>query len=244
MPKIKQVCKNHTIRYVNMLETLKNLKNLIIVSGHFGAGKTNFAVNLAKAKRNAGFDVTLMDLDIVNPYFRAADNVAELEALGIRCIVPDFANTNVDIPSLPPTVLGALEAHNRESGRVTIIDVGGDNGAVALGMYNRFFKDGEYELLYVLNKYRPLTEDTNGAEMILREIEYSGRLRATGVVNNSNLGRETTVSDITDTHKWASEFADHCELPLICTCADSSFLGSLSDIPDVFFIENATKQIF
>lgn len=228
----------------NMAETLKKLKNLIVVCGHFGAGKTNFAVNLAKLKAAEGKKVTLVDLDIVNPYFRAADNTAELEALGIKCVNPDFANTNVDIPSLPPSVMGALETQERETDRVTILDVGGDNGAVALGMYNRFFKDGEYDLLYVVNKYRPLTEDIPDAEFILREIEWSGRLRATGIVNNSNLGEETTADDITDTDSWCRELSGKCGLPLICTCAMDTLSGQLNALPDVFYIKNATKQIF
>ncbi len=227
-----------------MLKTLENLKNLIVVCGHFGAGKTNFAVNLAKTKAASGHKVTLIDLDIVNPYFRAADNTAELEALGIRCVVPDFANTNVDIPSLPPTVLGAFEAHEREPDTVTILDVGGDNGAVALGMYRRFFKAGEYELLCVINKYRPLTEDIDGAGMILGEIEYCAGLKATGIVNNSNLGSETTVGDIRDTDEWAREFAEKSALPLVCTCAEASLTGEISDIPNIFYIKNATKQLF
>ncbi len=227
-----------------MLESLKNLNNLIVVCGHYGSGKTNFAVNLAREKVKAGHKVTLIDLDIVNPYFRAADNVSELTSLGVKCVVPDFANTNVDIPSLPPTVMGALEAYARDPDTVTILDVGGDNGAVALGMYNRFFKKGEYDLLCVVNMYRPLTEDVDGTEAILREIEWSGRLCATGIVNNSNLGVETTAADITDTDAWAHKVAEKCGLPLVCTCADCSLEGKLSDIPDVFYIKNATKQIF
>lgn len=227
-----------------MIQALKELKNLIVVCGHFGAGKTNFAVNLAKAKTAEGKPTTLIDLDIVNPYFRAADNTEELTALGINCVNPDFANTNVDIPSLPPSVMGAIEAQIREPERVTILDVGGDNGAVALGMYNRFFKEGQYDLLYVLNKYRPLTEDLPDAEFILREIEWSGRLRATGIVNNSNLGIETTAEDILETDAWCRSFAEKSGLPLICTCAMSTLRGKLDTLDNVFYIENATKQMF
>ncbi len=232
------------IRYKVMIKPLESLKNLIVVCGHFGAGKTNFAVNLAKAKAAEGKKTTLIDLDIVNPYFRAADNTAELTALGINCVNPDFANTNVDVPSLPPSVMGAIEAQVREPERVTILDVGGDNGAVALGMYNRFFKDGEYDLLYVVSKYRPLTEEIDDAEFILREIEWSGRLRATGIVNNSNIGAETTAKDILETDAWCRELAEKSGLPLVCTCAMSSLDGDLDTLDNVFYIENATKQMF
>ncbi len=222
---------------------LTSLKKLIVVAGHFGSGKTNFSVNLAKKLASEGHPVTLVDLDIVNPYFRAADNKAELEALGVKCIVPDFANTNVDIPSLPPTVLGAFESAKREPDRYTILDVGGDNGAVALGMYNRFFTDGAYDMLYVASMYRPLTEDPSDAEACLREIEWSARLRATGIVNNSNLGEETTAEVILDAIPWAEEVAKKCGLPLICTCAHESLQNTLPKA-GMFFMQNATKQLY
>ena len=191
-----------------MQKILTKLKNLTVVTGHFGSGKTNFAVNLARFAAKEGRKVTIIDLDIVNPYFRAADNVTELEALGVKCVVPDFANTNVDIPTLPPAVMGAIEAHEKEPDRLIIIDVGGDNGAVALGMYKRFFKEGDYDLLYVLNKYRPLTEDIEGAAQVLDEIEYLSRLKATGVINASNLGSATTAADILETADFAKEFSE------------------------------------
>lgn len=227
-----------------MQQILNKLKNLTVVTGHFGSGKTNFAVNLARCAAKLGRKVTIIDLDIVNPYFRAADNKTELEALGVKCIVPDFANTNVDIPTLPPAVMGAIEAHEKEPDRLIIIDVGGDNGAVALGMYKRFFREGDYDLLYVLNKYRPLTEDIDGAGQVLGEIEYLSRLRATGVVNASNLGDETTAEDILDTVDFAKQFADTCSLPLVCTVAREELVPALSGVDNVFPIKNATKMLF
>ncbi len=224
------------------MQMIKLLKNIVIVCGHYGSGKTNFSVNLAVRAADEGKKVTLVDLDIVNPYFRAADNAAELEAMGVKCIVPNFANTNVDVPSLPPAVMGALAASN-EGDRLTILDVGGDNGAVALGMYNRFLPEGSYDMLYVINKYRPLTEEAEDALSLLREIEYMSRLRATGIVNNSNLGVETVKEDVEATEEWALGIAKDSSLPLIFT----SFHKGLMDTPDVtnpFPMENATKQIF
>ena len=227
-----------------MEKTLENLSRLIVVCGHFGAGKTNFAVNLAKKLAREGNPVTLIDMDIVNPYFRAADNTEELTALGVRCIVPDFANTNVDIPSLPPTILGAFETSLREPERYTIIDLGGDNGAVALGMYNRFFKEGSYDMLCAVSMYRPLTEEHADAVNVLREIEWSARLRVTGLVNTSNLGAETTADDVLDSIPWAETLADTCGLPLVCTVAASRLADALGSRKDLFFIENATKQLY
>ncbi len=231
-----------------MLDFIYKLKNKVIVSGHYGSGKTNFSVNLAKEAAALGKKVTIIDLDIVNPYFRTADNKDELEALGIKCIIPDFANTNVDIPSLPPTVMGAIETANREPDIFTIIDVGGDGGAVALGMFSNQIIQNGYDMLYVINMYRPLTESIEDAKQILREIEYASRLTCTGIVNNSNIGIETTTDDIIATGEWADSFSKECALPIICTSVDTRLKEEFeknSLKPDnLFYINNATKQIF
>ena len=227
-----------------MLNSLEKLQAIIIVTGHFGSGKTNFAVNLAREELKLGRPVTLIDLDIVNPYFRAADNRSELEELGARCIVPDFANTNVDIPTLPPEIYSALEEYERGSDRITIFDVGGDNGAAALGMYERFFAASGYTLLYAASKYRPLTEKPEDAAELLSEIEYYSRLKAGGIVNTSNLGEETTAEDVRASLDWAEELCRICKLPLICTVAEERIASGLSDVEGIFPIRYATKRLY
>ena len=226
-----------------MTDKLKNLRGIVIVTGHFGAGKTNFAVNLARDAKKSGRAVTLIDLDIVNPYFRAADNKAELEDLGIRCVVPDFANTNVDIPVLPPDIYGAFEAYEREPDRLTILDVGGDNGAVALGMYRRFFDRYGYDMLCCVNFFRPLTETAEDALESMRDIEDSSRMKINHLVNTSNLGVETKTSDILGTDAEMRRLSELSGVPVICTAALSELADSLA-LPDVFAIRDATKHLY
>ena len=52
---------------------METKRKIYLITGHYGSGKTNFAVNLALSERKLGRTVTLVDLDIVNPYFRSAD---------------------------------------------------------------------------------------------------------------------------------------------------------------------------
>lgn len=221
---------------------------LLIVAGHFGAGKTNVALNLAYQLHAAGRAVTLVDLDIVNPYFRAADAEGALREAGIDYINPPFANTNVDIPILGAEIHRVFPLVERSPDVTVIFDVGGDNGAVALGRYAAEFSRLGYTMLCVENAYRPLTGTAAAMLDNLREIETYSRLRCAGIVNNSNLADETTEDDIVSALPAMMEFAALAGLPLCCTtvCAPldaaAPALSSL-DTP-LWPIQNHTRRIF
>ena len=146
--------------------------HVIAVTGHYGSGKTNFSINLAISIAKNGTSVTIVDLDIVNPYFRTADFSDLLDMQGIHVIVPEYANTNLDIPVLPASVDAAIA----QKDGVVILDVGGDDaGAIALGRYAARIRDAGYDLLYVINENRYLTKTPEEAVSLLREIEQASR---------------------------------------------------------------------
>ena len=191
-------------------------KRITIICGHYGSGKTNLAVNLAVSLKRQGRDVTLVDLDIVNPYFRSADFAEILNNNGISTINPTFANSNLDIPSLTANINGVFEQKNRTA----IIDVGGDDaGAAALGRYARMLEnENNFSFLYVINCCRYLTKTPEEAVQILREIEQMSRIKATGIVNNSNLAQQTTAETVIASAAYAAEVARLSGLPLVATC--------------------------
>lgn len=173
-----------------------DIKPLSIVCGHYGSGKTNFAVNLAMEAK-AQFEekvIRIADLDIVNPYFRTADDKDLLEGMGIFVSLPEYANSNVDIPALPPMLVHMFSSKDD----ISIVDVGGDDGAVALGMYKDRISAADYDMYYVINMYRPLTADPESVYQCMTEIEALSGLRCTKIINNSSLGAETTAEDILD----------------------------------------------
>lgn len=213
---------------------------IIIVAGHYGAGKTNVACNLAvmKKKESPSTPVTLIDVDTVNPYFRAADAVSMMKDLGIRTIIPEYANTNVDLPTLPAEISSVFL-----SDETVIFDVGGDDGAAALGVYERDFNRVGYEMYYVINMYRPLTDTPEEAIAIMREIEDYSRLRFTAVINNSNLGDETTAETLAKSLPYAEETAKLAGLPLIHT----SYFEELADVDGInapLVMKKYTKMLF
>lgn len=190
-------------------------KKLNIITGHYGSGKTNVAVNLALMAKKSSPDsaVKIADIDIVNPYFRTADSRELLEKNGIEVLIPEFANTNVDIPSLPPKILTMFEG---DDGVISVVDVGGDDGAVALGMYRDMINAVEHEIFYVINMYRPLISDPRDAAECMRDIESISGLKVTKIINNSSLGAETTAKDVADSIEYAKKCAQLCSVPLAC----------------------------
>ena len=151
----------------------------IVLTGNYGSGKTEIALNLAFRFAALGEKTTLVDLDIVNPYFRSAEKAGELEKAGVRVLMPVFALTTVDIPALPPEIQSVFE---QPSDRV-IFDVGGDDtGAAALGRYAPAFQKNRSDTLslLVINCMRPLTENREDILDLAERIGKRGRLGTDG----------------------------------------------------------------
>ena len=215
---------------------MPDLKRFTLVTGHYGCGKTNLSINLALDLARAHGSATLVDLDVVNPYFRSSDYTAELTARGVRVIAPVFAGTTLDTPSLPPAVYSAFESPG-----AVVFDVGGDDaGATALGRFSRDVEAVDYDLLYVVNRYRNLTGTPAEAVALLAEIETAAHLKATGVVNNSHLKAETTAATVLGSRAYAREVAETLGLPLVATTVPAALAGEFSDDPDSpGFVEKA-----
>lgn len=190
-------------------------KRITVLAGHYGSGKTNLAVNLAFALKKEERAVKVADLDVVNPYFRTKDSAEDLKEAGIGLISSEYANSNVDIPALPPEMYSIVDDRSTSF----LVDVGGDDrGALALGRLTpAILEEENYEMLLVANFYRPLTRDANALLEVVREIEAAAGMRFTRVVNNSNLGEETTPKDILDSIPIAEAFSALVGLPLIMT---------------------------
>ena len=155
-------------------------KRLTLFAGHYGSGKTNIALNYARWLRRKGEAVTVADLDIVNPYFRTKDSEEDLKKEGIGLIVSPFANSNLDVPAMPKETYALIA----ERGECGVLDIGGDDrGALALGRYVPEIRaEGDYEMLFVINRARPLTRTVEDTILVLREIEAACGLPFTAIV--------------------------------------------------------------
>ena len=208
-------------------------KRVTLFAGHYGSGKTNIALNYARWLRRQDLPVTIADLDIVNPYFRTKDSEAALAAEGIGLIVSEFANSNVDLPAMPKEAYGLVSDPTVNA----VLDIGGDDrGALALGRYTPTIKEeGNYEMLFVVNRSRPLTRTVADTLEVMGEIEEACNLPFTAIVNNTNLGLQTTASDVLSSLEYAQELSQKTGLPIKMTCAAEGLQEELAGkVPDLF----------
>ncbi|MFI3325562.1 MAG: ParA family protein [Clostridia bacterium] len=196
-----------------------------IICGHYGSGKTNLCLNLAIEQAKNGKKVTLVDMDVVNPYFRTSDYTSLTEKYGIEIIAPEFAGTTLDTPTIPAKVRSAFIGGDK----TVFIDLGGDDvGATAIAQFAKEIP--EYNMIYVINKSRVMSQKASEAIEILHEIEIASHLTATGIVNNTHLGVETTKDIIENSINFAQEVAHLANLPLLYTTA-----------VDFAYVENCKK---
>ena len=219
-----------------------NYKRITLLSGHYGSGKTNIAVNMAArlAGMNLKKKTALADLDIVNPYFRSADSRSELEAFGVYLICSEYANTNIDAPAMPQEMYSIVD----DKEMTAVIDVGGDErGALALGrISDRIRQEADYDMYLVINRFRPLTPDAESVLEVKKEIEDACRLPFTGIINCSNLGAETTAQVIRSSYGFADEVSRLCKLPLRALAVSETLAGQITDAPCEIFPMRLQKR--
>jgi MinD superfamily P-loop ATPase len=195
---------------------------IYIIVGHYGSGKTEFSVNYALNLKNTNDKVILVDLDIVNPYFRSNDARSLLESEGITVIAPDYAGTNVDIPVLPAEI---MRIFNEDDAKI-VIDVGGDDdGAIALGRYKQFFENADYEMSLVVNTRRPLSSTVEEIIEMKENIEIASRLNVSNIIADTNIADETTKEIIECGYKTICEAAKKLDLPVkyVVSAIDADF---------------------
>lgn len=216
-------------------------KRVTLFAGHYGSGKTNIAVNYSKKIRSSTEKVCIADLDIVNPYFRTKDSEDELKKCGIRLICSEFANTNVDAPALPKQMYDIVD----DTSSYAVVDVGGDDrGALALGRLTPYIlEEDNYDMFFVANCYRPLTRTPEEAASVMREIEQTSGIKFTGIINNSNLGGETSEKDVLDSADYVLELSKISGLPVVMTTVCERLYQPLVDRVENLFSLRLQKNI-
>lgn len=219
------------------------MTGIYIFTGHFGSGKTetsvNFALKMKEMYKNENRKIALIDMDIVNPFFRSADSKAYLENQGIRVEVPLYANSNVDVPALTPQMEGLIENEDYD----VIIDVGGDDiGAKAVGRYSDIIKQRPYQQFFVVNVNRPFTNTIEKAVKIFDEIELTSNINATGFINSGNMMDDTTCSDCLRGNEFALKLAEKKNIPVAYHAITDSIADTMiTEYGNIFTEENVIR---
>lgn len=191
------------------------MKRISLFLGHYGSGKTflavNYAIKIAKENKN----VSIYDLDIVNPYFRTVDAKTMLDENNVELIVSPYAESNVDIPAMNSASYKMVE----DKSRYAVVDIGGDDrGALALGRFReKILAENDYEAFFVVNCFRPETRDLSGAIEIKNEIETASKIKFTSIINNTNIGNETDENIILSGLKFCEELSGKISIPIAFT---------------------------
>jgi hypothetical protein len=203
---------------------VEQIKGIVVIVGNFGSGKTEVSINLAVSQKRAGVDVTIADLDLVNPYFRTREARKPLSELGIEVVLPDEKYLQADLPILSPAVAGLI----RRPSDLTLIDVGGnDVGATVLAALADSFRKKQVHMLQVVNPLRPFTNTIESCLKIRNDIERVSKMAINGFIGNANLIDETSVDDIYNGYDFMKALSIEGRLPLEFITASVKLLPEL-----------------
>lgn len=200
------------------MEQMESGPRIIAVTGHFGSGKTEFCVSLAfaLAKLQNKEHLALADLDIENPFFRSRERQDALEGMGVKVYSDPFNGRNgSELQVISASVRAPLE----DSGCRVLLDCGGDaTGAMILNQFKKYFTPDAYQLLCVVNPYRPGSDTVEKAVEHVRHIEQMTGLRVTGLVSNGHLIRQTTIDEVLRGWDFTAKVAEQTGIPALCAC--------------------------
>jgi tRNA uridine 5-carbamoylmethylation protein Kti12 len=200
-------------------------RRINIFTGHFGSGKTEVAVNYALKLAEANYKAAIVDFDIINPYFRTADAKDELEKNNVRVVLPMYANTNVDIPVIPTEIYSLFQDKEYK----VVLDVGGDDlGAKAVSRFKEEIVSDDYEMFFVINTKRGMTDTTEEILEMISIIEEGANLKITKLINNSNLLEETTPEIILEGNKIIAEVSKKLNIPVAITAGMEEAMKGLT----------------
>lgn len=200
------------------------LEGIVVIVGNYGSGKTEISINLAVNRKLAGVDVSIVDLDLVNPYFRTREARKQLIRLGVEVILPPEKYLQADLAILAPAVSGLI----RKPRQLTILDVGGDQtGATVLAALGDAFKGRAYRVLQVINPYRPFTDTLKGCIEVKDGIEKVSGMYISGIIGNANLINDTDIDIIYKGYEFVSIVSNKTGLSLEFITIPSALSGKV-----------------
>ena len=175
----------------------KKHHRILIITGHFGSGKTEMSINLALKLREENEEVAVVDLDIINTYFRIRDKDDLMNEKGIRTLSTGVKARAVDLPALD------------------------------LARYRPTLEDTGYEQIFVINSNRPETKTPEQVIKFMEDTQATSGTQITGLFNTAHFLKHTTADDVIEGLKLAEAVSDQTGLPLLGTVCKSDLVDEV-----------------
>jgi hypothetical protein len=188
------------------------MKRITIITGHYGSGKSEIAINMAISH---SLDM-LVDLDVVNPYFRSRSAHKVLGENNIELVDSSLAaSSGSDLPYISQK--GRIPFVNKE--KTAIYDLAGSmSGAKVMMQFIDFVGNEDYDMLLAVNVYRPETANKDAILKTVSMIEGASQMKVTGLINNANLMKETQESHLLHGQDVLREVSETLNVPIVMTC--------------------------
>lgn len=192
--------------------------------GEYASGKSEVALNRALALlAKDGSPVTLVDLDLVEPFYTLRPIKKELEDKGLDVIAWETKNT-MGLGEAGTLIKPEMRWVIKRPGHI-ILDIGyGVEGAKKLRLVEDGQPGGELKVYVVINIARPITGDVENIVEFVRTLGH-----VDGIINNSHLGDDTDIEIIQEGARVVTEAARQLGLPVVWTTVDIRFQGQINE---------------
>ena len=210
--------------------------------GEYASGKSENAIHRALSLLGGDQVVSLVDLDLVEPFYTLRPLKLGLEEMGLQVVAWETKDT-FGLGEAGSVIMPQMRWALKREGHL-VLDVGyGADGSKILNLLFGIEKEANLKIIIVINGRRPIT---HSVEDIVAYVGEIGRVDA--ILNNTHLGDETTLEIISQGVKMVHAAADILNIPVIATSAEikwQTLLGEKDEFGSpIRYLERRMRNAF
>ena len=206
------------------------MRTVEIYTGAYASGKSENAINRAISYIKNNKEITLVDLDTVEPAYCMRPLEKTLRNMGINLILQsDYFGLGEAGSYVTNEQINCLKKTDGD----IIIDVGyGVTGLDTLDILNDIDMESNLKIYLVVNTAKFETRDVDS---IIEYIEFNNGenlkpwKKISGLISNTHLGDETTRDDIKRGYDILSQVSKQTKIPVVAISVDKKFENEFTD---------------